>query len=404
MEAGRRILIKQNRQSMLRSLRCNWQGQRRRKKQLLIIAVEEHGVLLSCWQADCCLLQKERTLEQAWQEGCVAWWQELEEALKDVLIWARVPDMVDTLLLVQEELVFGEELRLPQMEEQELYQAIQWEAEQLVPWPQGSYNTAFATQSMEQEELVQLWAWPREQARWAGELCYGLRLHLQGIVVGIPTAKLQQAWYQGVNLQNWSLTSSNQQWEQRLEHWATSRFPQAVCLGCVLLALLLHACARGGCYFAQKHLAATEQELAHYELWQQRLVESQRWETALQRYQHLAKQLEANSSHMGRSLSALGQQVSAGCWLENLTCSDARAMDHSVGRAAEKNAVGVGTKLGGKGSRTPTWQVAGACHEQVDLERFMVGLENSRQFTRVQLQHSQQQQGRLKFALTVQEK
>ena len=119
---------KLNMQSMLLSLRCNWQRQLRSNKQLVLIAAEAKRVQISCWQHDCCLWQKEKSLEQAWLEGAAGWWQELEEALKDVFIWARVPDMADTLLLLGKDLVFAEEIRLPQMEEEEMYQAIQWEA------------------------------------------------------------------------------------------------------------------------------------------------------------------------------------------------------------------------------------------------------------------------------------
>lgn len=379
-------------QSMLQSLRCNWQKQQRSKKQLVVIAVEEHKVVISCWQADCCLLQKEKVLEQPWLDGCESWWQELEEVLKDVFIWARVPDMVDTLFLLDKVLVFGEELRLPQMEEQDMYQAIQWEAEQLVPWPKGSYNIAFAAHGTGmEEEIVQLWAWPKEQARLAGELLYGLRLHLQGILVGLTAEKVQQAWYKGAHFKNWSLVSERQHWEQSVAHVANSRHPQSICLGCLLLAALLYATAWGGCYMAQHQLDETEQGLAQYQLWQQRYDDNQRLEGSLQKYQLLAKQLQSESSHVGTSISRIGQQVGMGCWLDVLSGG-------SEGASRE------GSGKGMKQASSSLWQVEGACYSQGDLERFVERLETSRHFTQVQLQHSQQGLAKLKFALTVREK
>ena len=74
---------KLNMQSMLLSLRCNWQRQLRSNKQLVLIAAEVKRVQISCWQHDCCLWQKEKSLEQAWLECSEEWWQELEEALDE---------------------------------------------------------------------------------------------------------------------------------------------------------------------------------------------------------------------------------------------------------------------------------------------------------------------------------
>ena len=158
----------------LRRLRCKWQHDRRWQKQLVLLQLGAESIVASCWQADCCLWQKEKALEVPWQDGCEDWWHEVERALQDVFIWARVPDRVDTILLLEEELVFSELVEFPKISEQEILQAIPWEAEQLVPWEQGSYNTAFASSGRSYLDSVrssgdinnlqvQLWAWPTAQ-------------------------------------------------------------------------------------------------------------------------------------------------------------------------------------------------------------------------------------------------
>ena len=91
----------------LRRLRCKWQHDRRWQKQLVLLQLGAESIVASCWQADCCLWQKEKALEVPWQDGCEDWWHEVERALQDVFIWARVPDRVDTILLLEEELVFS---------------------------------------------------------------------------------------------------------------------------------------------------------------------------------------------------------------------------------------------------------------------------------------------------------
>ena len=127
------------------------------------------------------------------------------------------------------------------------------------------------------------------------------------------------------------------------------------------------------------------------ELWQQRYEESQRWDIAVRKYQHLAKRLQENSSHVGNSISKLGQQVGVGCWLEMLR----------GGSKVNKQALQQQQTAAGKNI---VWQLEGVCLRQENLERFVERLEASRQFKQVQLQHSQQAQDKLQFALLVREK
>ena len=388
------------RQGLFKSLRCNWQRQRRKNKQLVLIHLGRESVQIGCWQADCCLWQKTKPITESLQKGWDAWWQAVDEALKDVFIWARVPDMVDTIIVLQQELVFHEELRLPQLEPKELYQAIQWEAEQIVPWTKGSYNVvcaSHATYGMElEEEIVQLWAWPKEQAIKAGDILTGLRLYMQGILVGLEADKVQQVWYQGAQLKNWSLQTERQHWQQEAVSLATSSSPKLACIACLLLAFSIYACAKGGCYIAQHQLLQTQQELAKYELWHKRYEQNKRLAATLEQYQNMASQVQHYNSHVGNSLSKLGQQLGASCWLEGLSAS--LLADNSVTKQVGKDAKMKQEKHG------YLWRLEGACYKHDGLERLLERLEGSKQFAQVQLQHSQQDQEKVKFTLAVREK
>ena len=371
----------------LRRLRCKWQREQRKNKQLVVLQLGLSSVQASCWQADCCLWQKEKALDAPWQDGSAAWWQELERALQDVFIWTRVPDNVDTLLLLGEELVFSELLEFPLISEQELLQAIPWEAEQLVPWEEGSYNTAFATSdsarfadaknSRDLTHLqVQLWAWPTEQITMASRLTKGLRLQLRAILVGLKKEQAQEAWYKGLGLQHWSLMEGQFDWRHRAGELAQSLYPQRVCGLCLVLSLLLYAAAQGGCYLARQGLARTEQELAQLAVWQQRWIKDQQLEATLNRYRQLDKRVQASASQMSKSVSRLGQQVGSGCWLELL-------------RGQHKS---------------KEWQLEGACYEPQSLNRLLENLEQDPKLAQVRLQSSQQQSGKLSFSIVMKEK
>ena len=371
----------------LRRLRCKWQHDRRWQKQLVLLQLGAESIVASCWQADCCLWQKEKALEVPWQDGCEDWWHEVERALQDVFIWARVPDRVDTILLLEEELVFSELVEFPKISEQEILQAIPWEAEQLVPWEQGSYNTAFASSGRSYLDSVrssgdinnlqvQLWAWPTAQVAKACSLTKGLRLQLQAILVGLSTQKIQEAWYKGWSFKNWSLKEGQVSWQQRAGELAQGLYPQRVCALCLALSLLLFAAARGGCYLASYSLEQTKQELAPYAVWQQRMTNDQKLQKAIDRYQRLEKSLQSSASHISKSVSRLGQQVGAGCWLEVLK-----------GQAKAKE-----------------WQLEGACYELAGMNRLLENLEQDPKLAQVRLLNSQQQGNRISFSVLVQEK
>ena len=368
----------------LRRLRCKWQRDRRFEKQLVVLELQASSVIASCWQADCCLWQKEKALDVPWQEGCAEWWRELERALQDVFIWARVPDRVDTLMLLGEELVFSELVEFPQISEQEILQAIPWEAEQLVPWEQGSYNTAFATSGRSYSDAVralgdinnlqvQLWAWPTQQAQLARDMTMELHLKLRGILVGIKKESVQQAWYKGYGLQNWSLHGVGVSWQGKAEQLLNSEYPKKFCKACLALSVVLYVVGQAGCYLANCSLESTNQETGQYTLWQQRMERSQRLEADLQRYHSMDKRMQENASRMSSTVQRIGQRMSAGCWLELL---------RGEGKSKE-------------------WQLEGSCYGPEALHRLLENLEQDPKLTQVRLLNSQQHGQRLSFSLGV---
>lgn len=362
---------------VLRRLRCHWQHEGRKRKQLVLLYVGKELVQSSCWQADCCLWQKEKTLEVPWEEGCDAWWQALEEALQNTFIWARVPEMVDTIVVLEEELVLSEQLELPQLREKELVQAVAWEAEQLVPGQGEDYNTAFAVaEAAGQNVQIQLWAWPREQVERVCNLAMGLHLRLQALLVGMNKEKVQWAWYKGYSLKNWSLLEDKACWLHQAERLVQSHYPRRFLSLCVAFSLGLYLIAEGACWLAQRSLNENAQALAQYAVWEERLQQSHRLEGTLAKYRQLDKKVREQSTQMSSSVQRLGQSVSVGCWLELLR-GDARSRE---------------------------WQLEGASYQPEALSRLVDNLQQDPKLGKVHLQNSQQQGAKLSFSLVVKEK
>lgn len=375
-----------NLHELYQSLNFSYERRRRREKQLLIIELGSERACVSCWQADSCLWQKEFALEARRDEGKAEekkWWQELAEKLTEAFLWTGVENMAATLLILSGELVFGEQIALPAMSPRELRQAVRWEAEALVPWQPGSYTLAFSLrakneehdrtgeQDGEAEEAFDLWAWRHEDCERAEEIFSRLRLHLQGILVGMARENAHQAWYRGLSFREENLQPQCCTWQQRTRQMARSSYPKIFFLGCVLFSLLIYGGAKGGYYLAGRKLQETEQELEQLQIWEQRMEKSRRLDNALAEYARLEKKVEADASHASRNLQQLGQQLGRECWLQVL-----------------------------KGERkSGEWQAEGACYRAENLNRLLDRLEAVPNFSQARLSSSRQQEEGLAFSI-----
>ena len=362
---------------LLRRLRCHWQQKGRKGKQLVLLKIGKSSIQSSCWQADCCLWQKEQALDNSWQEENAAWWQELEVVLQEMFVWARVPEMVDTIVILEEDLVVNEQLEFPPLKDTELAQAVAWEKEQLIPGQADAYNTAYAIAAMDSSQvLVQLWAWPRTQVNLLGNLARGLHLCLRAIVVGMNKEQVQSAWYKGDSFKNWSLQEEHPWGLQQAEQLLHSHYPRRFFFGCLALSVGLYVVTQGACLVARKSLEQGEQELASYGVWQERMSQSQRLEQALASYRQLDKKVREQTTQVSGSVTRLGQSISVGCWLELLK-GDAKSKE---------------------------WQLEGACRQPELLNRLVNNLQQDPKLVQVRLQGSQQQGDKLAFSLLVKEK
>ena len=362
---------------LLRRLRCHWQQKGRKGKQLVLLKIGKSSIQSSCWQADCCLWQKEQALDNSWQEENAAWWQELEEVLQEMFVWARVPEMVDTIVILEEDLVVNEQLEFPPLKDTELAQAVAWEKEQLIPGQADAYNTAYAIAAMDSDQvLVQLWAWPRSQVNLLSNLALSLHLCLRAIVVGMNKEQVQSAWYKGDSFKNWSLQEEHPWGVQQAEQLLHSHYPRRFFFGCLALSVCLYVVTQGACLVARKSLEQGEQELASYGVWQERMSQSQRLEQALASYRQLDKKVREQTTQVSGSVTRLGQSISVGCWLELLK-----------GDAKNKE-----------------WQLEGACRQPELLNRLVNNLQQDPKLVQVRLQGSQQQGDKLAFSLLVKEK
>lgn len=362
-------------------IQCYYLRQLRQNKQLLIVLLEVDKLVLSYWQKDCCIWNKEIILANSWMENNMDWWQEVEKSLREAFVWARIKDRVDTLLILDEALVQKENLSLPTLTQSELLQAIEWEAEQLVSWKKGSFITAFMLEKLEAEVWqVQLWAWQKKQITAVGAMASNLRLKLQAVLVGTTVESAQKEWYAGKNFKYRSLFNAKEQWRQKISLLTNSAkdYIKMIFAGCLFLSIFIYGSAQGGRLLAQKYMQTTEQQLEKYTVWQQRYEQSQKIEAKLRYSQLLVKNMQQNASNISKSVSNIGQQVGrqSNCWLEVLH-GDAK---------------------------TKEWQLTGSCYEADAVNNLVERLENSQKFSQVKLQNMQQEKDKVTFTLQLKEK
>lgn len=205
-------------------------------------------------------------------------------------------------------------------------------------------------------------------------MCSNLLLKLQGIWLGKVTLDAAAtAWFAGK-----SLPPVYRQHQKSLQSAAATfgRWLPKVSCAVFALALLAYGSALGGCYLAQHNLQKVEQKLKQYEVWEQRIQESEAMERSCQRLEKLLAAVSKPSKEAGGEVEHICRQMMPGCWL---------------------------TLLEYNGSKKPL-VLQGQAVDNLALESFVEQLQKCGNYSRVELLQSQQQGNVLVYKLQLQMK
>lgn len=366
MKYGKSISVEELFEPVLCALRCRW----RRKQALLLLSLQTGQV--AYWQ------NGERSWQEQLNEECLADKQRLTDALREILLARDVEEGAAVLLLPAAAMMYSEQLLLPLMRRRELQAALQWEVQQSVPWMHEDYTYSFEAhvigEADEQQYQVTYTALPDTYQAELEQLCSSLLLKLQGIWLGKVTLDAAAtAWFAGKPL----LPVYRQQ-QKNLQSVAATfdRWLPKVSCAVFALALLAYGSALGGCYLAQHNLQKVEQKLKQYEVWEQRIQESEVVERNCQRLEKLLAAVSKPSKEAGGEVEHICRQMMPGCWL---------------------------TLLEYNGSKKPL-VLQGQAVDNLALESFVEQLQKCGNYSRVELLQSQQQGNVLVYKLQLQMK
>lgn len=366
MKHGKSISVEELLESVRCALRCRW----RRKQALLLLSLQTGEV--AYWQ------NGEHSWQEQLNEECLADKQRLTDALREILLARDVEEGAAVLLLPAAAMMYSEQMVLPSMRRRELQAALQWEVQQSVPWMHEDYTYSFEAhvigEADEQQYQVTYTALPDTYQAELEQLCSSLLLKLQGIWLGKVTLDAAAtAWFAGKPL----LPVYRQQ-QKNLQSVAATfdRWLPKVSCAVFALALLAYGSALGGCYLAQHNLQKVEQKLKQYEVWEQRIQESEVVERNCQRLEKLLAAVSKPSKEAGGEVEHICRQMMPGCWL---------------------------TLLEYNGSKKPL-VLQGQAVDNLALESFVEQLQKCGNYSRVELLQSQQQGNVLVYKLQLQMK
>lgn len=278
------------------------------------------------------LLLSLQTGEIAYFESEVLSWQEmldeayladmhsLTDALRELLLQHEVEEEAAVLLLPAAEALYSEQLLLPSMQRRDLQAALMWELQQSAPWAETSYSYSFEANAFgeadEQQYQVTYTALPDIYQAELEQLCSSLLLKLQGIWLGKVTLDAAAtAWFAGK-----PLPPVYRQQQKNLQSVAATfgRWLPKVSCAVFALALLAYGSALGGCYLAQHNLQKVEQKLKQYEVWEQRIQESEAMERSCQHLEKLLAAAPKASKEANGEVERICRQMLLGCWLTAL--------------------------------------------------------------------------------------
>lgn len=308
MKYGKSISVEELFEPVLCALRCRW----RRKQALLLLSLRTGQV--AYWQ------NGEHSWQEQLNEECLADKQRLTDALREILLARDVEEGAAVLLLPAAATVYSEQLLLPLMRRRELQAALKWEVQQSVPWPEEGYTYSFEatefSEAGEQQCRVTFTALQDTSRTELEHLCSSLLLKLQGISLSDMTLdEAADKWFAGK-----SLPSIYRQKQRRLQGIAATFGRYLTKAGCAALglAILAYASALGGCYLAQHNLQKVEQKLKQYEVWEQRIQESEAMESSCQHLEKLLAAAPKESKEANGEVERICRQMLPGCWLTAL--------------------------------------------------------------------------------------
>ncbi len=366
MKYGKSFSIEELFEPVLCALRCRW----RRKQALLLLSLQMGQV--AYWQ------NGEHSWQEQLDEECLANKQRLTDTLRGMLLEREVEEGAMVLLLPAAAMMYSEQMVLPSMQWRELQAALKWEVQQSIPWSEAGYTYSFEAAAVserdEQQSQVTFTALKDTSRAELEQLCSGLLLKLQGILLSDVTIdEAAEKWFAGKPLAP--------VYRQKQKHWqgvaATfGRWLPKVSGAALALALLAYGGAWGGCYLAQRDLQELEQQLLQNAVWRQRMQESEAVERNCQRLEKLLAAASKPSKEAGGELERICRQMLPGCWL---------------------------TLLEYNGSKKPL-VLQGQAVDNLTLESFVEQLQKCGIYSRVELLQSQQQDNVLTYKLQLQMK
>ncbi|WP_405380648.1 hypothetical protein [Phascolarctobacterium sp.] len=307
-------------------------SKRRRRKQLLLLEIKQEGITMSCMLGEKLLWQEQRELELP-KEFDATYWQVVEDACREVLLWSKVQVNAPCLGVVEETLLYSESITLPALEKRELKQAVAWEIEQAVPWAQGTYASAYLAEAVGKELQVKFWVAPKGVVAGLGDTLSRLQLLPIGIVADAEQAAAK--WYAGETLYTLNLYGK----EKSLAWAQVCRSPllRSGAVACLLLTALVCGVGRGACYLAARNLQQAEQDLGAMQVWQQRYRASHQLEQQLAKLKQL--QQAAKPTHVGTTIEKVSSKLGRECWLQALAQSGGAGQWQATGIATGPEAL-----------------------------------------------------------------
>lgn len=358
----------------------------RRKNKLLLVELQEKGLVVSLWNFEKCLWQEscffnDNENEVIFKSGSESKNYDFslaEEKLRELLLQRDVEENIVTIVIPAAFMLHMEQLKLPVLSTAELHSAIVWEIEHSMLGETEDYSYVYTSELSVKEKYIKVFIYtlPKNEQLYLEMMSKSLLLNLQGISIDVNSANVAESWFSG----------SKQYFFQELKHKKRmfSFLEKILCyfphitVVVLLLSVLAYVGSLVGYYSAENKLSQIKTEIEESSFWEERIKESKIIEESINK---LEKQLTSKKAkHIFLSMEAerLGKLLPFGCRLTLAEWSKDKKQLFIEGQAMDMN-------------------IANNFFEQ---------LQNSNNYSQVKIIQSQQQQNFIiyKVQLVIKEK
>lgn len=326
---------------LLKYIRRYW----RRKNNLLIVELQNRGLVVSLWHFEKCLWQESclfndienEIIFKADSESRNYDFSLVEEKLREFLLQRDVEENIVTIIIPAVFMLHMEQLKMPVLSETELHNAIIWEIEHSMLWETEDYSYVYTSELAVKEKYIKVFIYTlsKKDQLYLEMMSKSLLIKLQGISIETNSANVAERWFSGAKQYFFQEVKCKKRLFLFLEKFL--HYLPRITVVILLLSVLTYIGSLVGYYSAENKFSQVKAEIEKNSLWEERIQESKIIEEKINKLEKQSISKKIKHTFLSMEAERLGKLLPFGCRLTLAEWSKGKKQLFIEGQALDMN-------------------------------------------------------------------